>query len=59
MNSSEIIDSLELMARLMELHDENPFKIRAISNAAFKLNKLRYVFEGKSKEEIENIEGYR
>jgi DNA polymerase (family X) len=57
MNSSEIIDSLELMARLMELHDENPFKIRAISNAAFKLNKLRYVFEGKSKEEIENIEG--
>jgi len=57
MNSDEIIEHLELMARLMELHDENPFKTRAVSNAAFKLNKLRYNFEGKSKEDIENIEG--
>ena len=45
------------MARLMELHEENPFKSKAVSNAAFKLNKLRYNFEGKSKEDIENIEG--
>jgi DNA polymerase (family X) len=57
MNSDEIIEHLELMARLMELHDENPFKTRAVSNAAFKLNKLRYNFEGRSKEDIENIEG--
>jgi len=57
MNSAQIIDSLELMARLMELHEENPFKIKALSGAAFKLNKLRFDFEGKSKEEIENIEG--
>ncbi|MBL7902551.1 MAG: DNA polymerase/3'-5' exonuclease PolX [Bacteroidia bacterium] len=57
MSSDEIIEHLELMARLMELHEENPFKIRAVSNAAFKLNKLRYNFEGKSKEDIENIEG--
>jgi len=57
MSSDEIIEHLELMARLMELHDENPFKTRAVSNAAFKLNKLRYNFDGKSKEDIENIEG--
>jgi DNA polymerase (family 10) len=57
MSSDEIIEHLELMARLMELHDENPFKTRAVSNAAFKLNKLRYNFEGKGKEDIENIEG--
>jgi DNA polymerase (family 10) len=57
MNSDEIIDALELTAKLMELHNENPFKTKALSNAAFKLSKLRYDFEGKSKEEIENIEG--
>lgn len=57
MSSDDIIAHLELMARLMELHDENPFKTRAVSNAAFKLNKLRYNFDGKSKEDIENIEG--
>ncbi len=57
MSSDHIIEQLELMARLMELHEENPFKTKAVANAAFKLNKLRYNFENKSKEDIENIEG--
>ncbi len=57
MTSDEIIEALELQAKLMELHQENPFKIKAFANAAFKLNKLRYDFEGKAKEDIDKIEG--
>lgn len=57
MTSDEIIEALELQAKLMELHQENPFKIKAFANAAFKLNKLRYDFDGKSKEDIDKIEG--
>lgn len=57
MSNDEITDHLELTARLMELHQENPFKTRAYTNAAFKLSKLRYDFSGKSQEEIAAIEG--
>lgn len=57
MNNDDIIEALEITAKLMELHNENPFKSKAYVNAAFKLSKLRYDFEGKSKEEIEAIEG--
>jgi DNA polymerase (family 10) len=57
MTNDGIIDSIELYGKLLELHNENPFKVKAISNAAFKLNKLRFDFQGKSKEEINNIEG--
>jgi len=57
MNSSDVIDALEITAKLMELHNENPFKTKAYANAAYKLSKMRYDFEGKSKEDIESIEG--
>lgn len=57
MSNDEIIEALELTARLMELHNENPFKTKAVTNAAFKLSKMRYDFTGKSPEEIESIEG--
>lgn len=57
MSSDEIIEALELTSKLMELHQENPFKAKAYANAAFKLNKMRYQFEGKSQEDIESIEG--
>jgi DNA polymerase (family 10) len=57
MSSDEVIEALELTAKLFELHNENPFKIKALTNAAYKLSKLRYEFEGKSHEEIESIEG--
>lgn len=57
MSNDDIIDALEITAKLMELHNENPFKTKALTNAAFKLSKLRFDFQGKSQEEIENIEG--
>lgn len=57
MTNDEIIDTLEITAKLMELHNENPFKTKAISNAAFKLSKLRFDFQGKTLQELENTEG--
>jgi DNA polymerase (family 10) len=57
MNNGEIIEALEITASLMELHNENPFKTKAYTNAAFKLSKLRYDFEGKTQADIEAIEG--
>jgi DNA polymerase (family X) len=40
MNNSEIIEMLEQTARLMELHDGDPFRIRTFSSAAFSLEKI-------------------
>jgi DNA polymerase (family 10) len=57
MNNDDIIDSLEITAKLMDLHNENPFKTKSYANAAFKLSKLRYDFEGKTQQDIESIEG--
>jgi DNA polymerase (family 10) len=57
MTTGEIADALKLTAQLMELHDENPFKIKSIANAAFKLDKTDIDLEGKTREELEQIEG--
>jgi len=57
MNTEEIADCLELTAKLMELHEENPFKVKAVANGAYKLSKTRIDLNGKSQAEIEQIEG--
>lgn len=57
MSNDDILEALEITAKLMELHNENPFKTKAYTNAAYKLSKLRYDFEGKTQQEIESIEG--
>lgn len=41
----------------MELHNENPFKIRSVANAAFKVDKLPYSIASKSLSEMEQIDG--
>ena len=57
MNTDEVADVLELTAQLMELHDENPFKIRSLVSAAYKLSKSRISLEGKTLAELETIDG--
>lgn len=57
MTSKEIIDKLLITSKLLELHSKNPFKIKSYANAAYKLSKLRYDFEGKTKQDISSIEG--
>ncbi len=56
-NTEEIADILGLTARLMELHEENPFKIKSLSNAAFRLSKTQMELHGLTQEELEKIEG--
>ncbi|HEU4717543.1 MAG TPA: helix-hairpin-helix domain-containing protein [Bacteroidia bacterium] len=57
MTTEAIADALKLTAQLMELHGENPFKVKALSNAAFRLDKTNLDLDGKSPEELEAIEG--
>ena len=57
MTTHEIAKALKLTAQLMELHEQNPFKIKSIANAAFKLNKSDIDLEGKTVQELEQIDG--
>lgn len=57
MTTEEIAKALKLTSQLMELHEENPFKIKSIANAAFKLDKTDVDLQGKSLNELEKIEG--
>ena len=57
MENTDIAEKLEEIARLMELHGENPFKIKSYTNAAFKLDRLKEDLSNKSKEELEQIDG--
>jgi DNA polymerase (family X) len=57
MTTEEISDALDLTSRLMELHGENDFKAKSLKNAAFRLSKTNPELEGKTKEELEKMEG--
>jgi len=57
MNTEAIADSLKLTAQLQELHGVNPFKVKALANAAYRLDKTDINLEGKSLEELSTIEG--
>lgn len=57
METAEIAQALKLTAQLMELHNENPFKVKSLANAAFKLDKTNIDLGGKTIEELSLIEG--
>ncbi|WP_410219587.1 helix-hairpin-helix domain-containing protein [Pedobacter sp.] len=57
MENKAIARTLRLLSQLMELHDENPFKVKSVANAAFKVDKLPFAIAGKSAAEIEKIDG--
>jgi DNA polymerase (family 10) len=57
MENKIIARKLRLHAQLMELHNENPFKIRTIANAAIKIDKLPVRLADQPVDEIEKIEG--
>jgi len=48
---------LRLLSQLMELHQENPFKIKSVANAAFKIDKLPFQISQKPINEIDQIDG--
>lgn len=57
MENKTIARTLRLLSQLMELHNENPFKIKSVANAAFKVDKLPYAIKDKTLEEIAQIDG--
>ena len=57
MENKPIARTLRLLSQLMELHEENPFKIKSIANAAFKVDKLPYLISEKTLAEMEKIDG--
>ncbi|TSD66133.1 DNA polymerase/3'-5' exonuclease PolX [Inquilinus sp. KBS0705] len=57
MENKPIARTLRLLSQLMELHDVNPFKIKSIANAAFKVDKLPFPIADKSLDELEKIDG--
>jgi DNA polymerase (family 10) len=57
MENKPIANTLRLLSQLMELHDENPFKIKSIANAAFKVDKLPFSIVKKSPADMEKIDG--
>lgn len=57
MTNQEIADLLALTASLMELHDENPFKVRSIQSAGFQIEKIGTDLSLLSLAELEKQEG--
>lgn len=57
MDNEEIVDTIKLVASLMELHDENQFKIKSYSSAAFNLDKINIPLATLSMAELEKTEG--
>lgn len=57
MNNKDIARKFDLLAKLMELHDENPFKIRSYANAYISLRKLEDPLSDMDEATISTIPG--
>ena len=57
MSNKEISRALKLIAALGELHNENPFKLKSFTNAAFNVDRAGDALEGKPLEELILIPG--
>lgn len=57
MTNKEIAASFDLLARVMELHNENPFKIKSYQNAYLNLRKLDKPLSSYSMDQLMEIKG--
>jgi DNA polymerase (family 10) len=57
MTNQEILDIIELTTKLLELHDENEFKIRSFSIAAYHLDKTTVELNTLSIDELSALQG--
>ncbi len=57
MSNQEIAEILDQTAKLMSLHDENPFKVKSYQTAAFKLERNQEDLNGKTAAELEKVDG--
>ncbi len=56
-SNRQIAKAFRLASQLMELHNENPFKIRSLQNAAFKIEKLGSPLSEMQLSELSSLEG--
>src|SRR5690606_9329066 len=57
MDNKAIAREVKLFAKLLEVHGDNPFKIKAISNAAATISKLPFALTSKSTQALTEISG--
>lgn len=57
MDNKTIARTFKLLSQLMELHDENPFRTKAIANVAYKLDKLPFAISSKTAQELSEVPG--
>jgi DNA polymerase (family 10) len=57
LNNKQIALKFDLLAKLMELHDDNPFKIRSYANAYLSIRKLEGNLDTMPIHELEAIKG--
>lgn len=56
-DNSSILSKLNLYAKLAELHDENPFKYKTFTTAAFNLKKIKESFDSLSDNDLIAVPG--
>jgi len=57
MNNDTIADNFSLLAKLMDIHGENPFKSKSYANAAFQIDKLTVPLSTLSPHQINGLKG--
>jgi len=57
MDNKTISRTLRLLAQVMELHEENSFKVKSVANASFKIDKLPFQLAQKPIADINQIDG--
>jgi DNA polymerase (family X) len=57
MNNDTISDNFSLLAKLMDIHGENPFKSKSYANASFQLDKLTVPLATLSPYQINGLKG--
>ncbi len=57
LTNKEISKVFKLAAQLMELHDANPYKLRSIQNASFKIERMEQQLATVPAEELEALDG--
>jgi DNA polymerase (family X) len=57
MDNYDISDAIGMYAKLAELHDENPFRVKAFAAAAFNIKKIKEPLESMSEDQINAVPG--
>ena len=57
MNNETISENFSLLAKLMDIHGENPFKSKSYANAAFQIDKLTVPLASLSENQIVGLKG--